>query len=618
MTATQGCGREGRLQGGRGSAMPAGAALAAPPPYGFLAALRWHVAGASPEPLPATPRRLLTTLPGMSIRVDCHDGVTSLRDADLGLSVLLHGYIKGAVPLALIGARYRALGDACVREWSGSFALLIVDEREGLLWLATDKLGSRQVYLRLADHGYDIASRQEYLVDGCGALDPAGLAWYFSCGVVHGERSLLRGVRRLARATCCRIDAAGRCRRNRYWELRFSDGCGGHGRSAIQEELAALLTASARDCLPPRDPALISLSRGYDVAAIAGLLRGKLNRADLNSFSYGLDERLEGSDALLAGQMAATLGIAHRFVPSYDGQVAAAIERNARWGDGLTHFCDEALAWSILREQWQGVAPWVVTGEHCFGSRPYRRVEIDEAPRRCGLRRLAEAQWLRHLVPGALFDKAVAGQDADLEAIMTQAVDCAGAEDIKDYLFIDQKTCHVLLPWRESYAGRIGRVVCPWLDDALLEFFARLPPACRAEKSLYRETVAQMMPALFAGPRAACVGYIPDWNAELARARKELAAACFNGRAANPLDSFVDPVAVKRLLLRCADAARPARWSRDNLAAAAHGLARGALRRVGMELPPRAWPTPAQRTRFLLCYLVLRRYLEIARRPASP
>ncbi len=73
--------------------------------------------------------------------------------------------------------------------------------------------------------------------------------------------------------------------------------------------------------------------------------------------------------------------------------------------------------------------------------------------------------------------------------------------DLREYLYLDQRLPR-LLSWREAYAEPCGEVRNPLVDREVLELRQRFPKHLTLGKQLFKDTVTEMFPDLFAIDRA--------------------------------------------------------------------------------------------------------------------
>jgi asparagine synthase (glutamine-hydrolysing) len=122
--------------------------------------------------------------------------------------------------------RYREHGPGFVERLNGSFVVVVHDEREDRVLVATDRLGSRPVFLTETDDGTVVfADRIQRLAEHP-AVDPTFdhdyLAEYLGVRRAFGVRTPLSGVRALHPGSVATVDPAdGAVRTERYWRPRW-------------------------------------------------------------------------------------------------------------------------------------------------------------------------------------------------------------------------------------------------------------------------------------------------------------------------------------------------------------------------------------------------------------
>src|SRR5207244_2344354 len=137
--------------------------------------------------------------------------------------------VKGHGDTAVIPHLYEEHGVEFVDRLEGMFAIALYSARERRLVLARDRLGKKPLVLtRLADGTVAFASelRAFTTLPGFSAEpDLAALDAYLALGYVPGDRTGLRGVRRLPPAHRLVVDEAGE-RLERYWTPEPAAGDG--------------------------------------------------------------------------------------------------------------------------------------------------------------------------------------------------------------------------------------------------------------------------------------------------------------------------------------------------------------------------------------------------------
>jgi len=554
---------------------------------------------------------LVVETPSLRVSLKHFGDVQVLQDEAAEIDVVVHGELYDGSSLPRLISSYREVGPSFVAGCNGLFSILLVDRRGDRVVLATDRLGSKPLHVaRVAGCTY-VSSKLGHLVTpGC-RLDRAGVAWYLSNGVVHTDRTILEGVSRLPSASHCVLSGGG-AQVTRYWSHELAEEGGGRSFEQLSGDLADLLAACVQKRLGEEDDIHLSLSAGYDSRGILGLLCHAGRRESLRTFSYAVAEGIADSDAAIARRLADTCGVPHRLLLSYDGDLDAVIERNARWGDGSANFCDEALVWETLVSEQAAHRPRMVLGDTVLVDYEAEAVDFQDVLHVCGIREFAGLAWIQGLLPQgqyrALRD-AQAADLADLERLMSGLGDLL---DMRYFLYLDQRVCHVHLPWREDFAARGFAVQEPLLDNELLDFSRRLPRGLRRyQQRLYVAAATLLTPEVFTEPSAAVSGCVTDWRDQLYRRAAALATLSRDGGSpgASPLDDIIDPSVVGKVL-RLPQMAAAA--DDDRRLDAARRRMRKEWRRVRRKVTGRQLPTRTSPADFLRRYLVLRRFLEVS------
>jgi len=200
----------------------------------------------------------------------------------------------------VIAQAYEEWGPGCLDRMNGDFAFAIWDRRERELFLARDRFGIRPLFV--AEIGGDLvfASEAKAILrhpEARRELDPASLVETFTTWCVSPDGSSFPGIRELAPAHYIVAGPEGIREERRWWDLRFSDAgdVSPAERSALAEELDALLADATRLRLRADVPVAAYLSGGLDSSAIVALA---LEQMDETLYSFGIgfeDERFDES-----------------------------------------------------------------------------------------------------------------------------------------------------------------------------------------------------------------------------------------------------------------------------------------------------------------------------------
>jgi len=232
-------------------------------------------------------------------------------DNELGLGIVFNGciynYRELRAELRALGYRffsegdteviikgYHAWGIGCVDRFHGMFAFAIWERDSGRLILARDRLGIKPLYIANLEDGLRFASTLPALLAGGGvdtSIDPVALHHYMSFhAVVPAPYTILKGVRKLPPATVRMIEADGRSRDHRFWNLRFDSS---RDESDLtyedwQERVLDALRKAVERRLVADVPVGVLLSGGLDSSLIVGLL-AEQGQQGLNTFSVGFE-----------------------------------------------------------------------------------------------------------------------------------------------------------------------------------------------------------------------------------------------------------------------------------------------------------------------------------------
>ena len=279
-------------------------------------------------------------------------------DAALGLSIAFNGAIYNYRELReqlehkghrffshgdteVILKAYAQWGEHCVEHLSGMFAFAIWERDSGRVFLARDRLGIKPLYIAAIDQGLRFASSLPALLASGGIdteIDPVGLHHYMTLhAVVPAPRTVLRGVRKLEPGTTLTVEADGKQKSRRYWDVRFETP--ERDRATSFEEWQERSLFTLRQAVKRRTvadvPVGVLLSGGFDSSLIVGLL-AELGTAPIDTFSIGFEavDDQEGDEFEYSDLIAKHYGTRHhkifvgsdKTLPNLPGCIAAMSE----------------------------------------------------------------------------------------------------------------------------------------------------------------------------------------------------------------------------------------------------------------------------------------------------
>lgn len=207
---------------------------------------------------------------------------------------------------------YEEEGERLVNRLRGMFAFAIWDSGKRRLLLARDRLGIKPLYFSHDGEKLLFGSELKALLAHPGVardIDPAALEDYLAYGMVSGERSIFRGVRKLlpGHTLMVRPGEWGRAPR-RYWQLQREPD---EGRS--QEDWEEAIRAKVREAIKLHliadVPVGAFLSGGVDSSVVVSSSAGA-TRGALRTFSIGFREQAF-SELPFAREVADQFGAQH-------------------------------------------------------------------------------------------------------------------------------------------------------------------------------------------------------------------------------------------------------------------------------------------------------------------
>jgi len=419
------------------------------------------------------------------------------------------------IPAGDIDAEY-------ARNLNGSWALFHFDADRDEVVVVTDRLNSRRVF-----HSCDGQTR--WFSSGLGrhprrggAIDAVAVGWYLTHGAMYGNRTPFEAIRTLPPSSLHRIRPHGTTT-ERYWLPTFSEPQSSSADARrLQADFGDLLVDAVRCRVAGADPLCVSLSAGYDAAGIAGILGERLRQPDVRCFSYARGPAKEGSDERISAETARRLGYSHEVLTSYVGDYPSWLEANARASNAMAGLCDEVDAWAALAKQMTGLTATILVGDECLGWTDYALGQPADALRAAQIQGGPHLDSARRVLSPDACATAIEGIESDIRAMLSEAPRFADLHDLKDYFYTSQRAPNYILPWRQSFASRVGNVRFPLLDTRVLDFMATVPAPLRRQKALYRRTIRSLCPITFSLPRATSASYHVDHSAEFATAGSSL------------------------------------------------------------------------------------------------
>jgi asparagine synthase (glutamine-hydrolysing) len=224
------------------------------------------------------------------------------------------GILPASSVEAVLAAGYERWSRNLLARLRGSFALVVIDEREHRALIAADQAGGHSIYFHAAGERLEFAS-EVHLLLGLLPVRPApdavGVVHWFSDFPPPVGRTLYEGVHELRGGECFELSPAGWSRSD-YWALRYEPPP-----ALSQAEAADLLWASLVRAVESRlgesENVGLVMSAGVDSSAVAAaaVAVGRESGSTLRGYSAVFpgdpDERVDESERI--DQLVAGLGL---------------------------------------------------------------------------------------------------------------------------------------------------------------------------------------------------------------------------------------------------------------------------------------------------------------------
>jgi len=196
---------------------------------------------------------------------------------------------------------YEDAGLACVDKLRGMFAFALVDERNGRVMIARDRMGEKPLYIVERPDSLVFSSELGSLI-ACGVvpfeIDYDGVKALYHWNYLPEPFSAVRGVRRLPAGALMDIEPRRRRVQERvYWRLEDAPPLHDEPVERIRQEIQSIGAIVAGSDVPVG----VTLSGGIDSSAVAAMACRQRN-GDLTAFSTGYegytwqDERAEAAE----------------------------------------------------------------------------------------------------------------------------------------------------------------------------------------------------------------------------------------------------------------------------------------------------------------------------------
>jgi asparagine synthase (glutamine-hydrolysing) len=431
------------------------------------------------------------------------------------------------------------------RALDGMFAFAVWDDRRRRLVIGRDRAGKKPLYYWSSGETFVFASEiKGILASGKvdARLDPAAIAPYLTFGYVPTPGTFYEGIRSLPPGHVLTLDETMVPRIEPYWRLEVP-GAGGPARAALSMQDAAaevrrLLEAAVERRMVADVPLGAFLSGGIDSSAIVGVM-ARLSTRPVETFTIGFEDR-DGFDERPHARAVAELHRTNHHEHVVAPDAVDLVERLV-WHHDQPFGDSSAIPTFLLSEVTRRDVTVALSGDggdEVFGG--YERFAAALATQpfgrlpggvRRGLAGLLTAPSLRRVHPGfGKVGRFARAADAGLpdalaswvsfidapsrEALLGEASDAGmadfrarwertrGAAPLDRILALNFETYlldDLLVKADRMSMAHALEVRSPFLDTALIEFSARLPPRLKVRglklKRVLKEAVSDLMPA---------------------------------------------------------------------------------------------------------------------------
>ena len=183
---------------------------------------------------------------------------------------------------------WESWGPDCLEHLTGMFAFALWDRRQGVLFVARDRLGKKPLYYGKTGAGALVFGSELAALTSVAGLshqiDPASVDDFFALGYVPEPRTIFTGISKLPPAHFLLLRHGDDPVPQRYWEPPTQANPCDEG--AAIEALQALLVSSTRKRLMSDVPLGAFLSGGVDSSAVVATA-ARLQTAPLATFTIG-------------------------------------------------------------------------------------------------------------------------------------------------------------------------------------------------------------------------------------------------------------------------------------------------------------------------------------------
>ncbi|MFZ1681627.1 MAG: asparagine synthase (glutamine-hydrolyzing) [Rhizobiaceae bacterium] len=421
----------------------------------------------------------------------------NFADIKLELKALGEHFVSRSDTEVLLRAIARFGLENAVKRFNGIFAFVCYDAKERRLLVGRDRYGIKPLYWCRTRTSFLFASEPKAFLghpDYAMAIDPEGMAEYFTFQNFLTDRTIFKGVRMVPAGHIASLDCTrdGPFATSEYWDFRFDEPANPKPHKDLKRELLFLFEQAVSRQLVSDVDVSCYLSGGMDSGSITAVAARILPK--LTTFTCGFDltsasgAELHFDERRLAEHMSYLFGTEHYEVVLKAGDMERAIPRlvhhldEPRVGQSYPNFYVAGLASRFGKVVLGGTG-----GDELFGGYPWRYYRAAHAHNTDEFVNSYFPFWQRLLprdrLAATLAPLGLEAGQVDVEEVF-RSVLARHPVDFSDpsaslnlALYFEAKTfLHGLLVVEDKLSmahGLESRV--PFLDNDLVDFAMRIP-----------------------------------------------------------------------------------------------------------------------------------------------
>lgn len=426
---------------------------------------------------------------------------TGILKNKMGFNVCIHGEIYNddlgnQDQTEYVSNLYKQQGKDFAAYLNGSFSILLFDEEQSRIYLATDRIASKPVIYYHNSEFFVFAPELKSIL---AVLQIAGVkvranmsavADVLTNSFITGCKTLVEDVFLLERASVLELKGNS-INKYRYWEYRFNEDMKDLGRKYYQENLSILLRQAVDRRIRSDHKYGLLLTGGFDSRGILGCCLSKDKIID--TFTYGA-KKIRSSDPVIAEALSEKVrGLKNIYYPLDIKKYLKSIQDSANILDGMGNAIEEWPFYRTIRERY-GIQI-LLCGERCFGW--YDVFLEDEEAMFATLDIYLMERFSQHgsILKKEYFDLLCEASRQNM-ARLSETCKMKDLHNRKDFFYLDQRLARLINPWRYAISTEV-EVRNPWLDNDVLDFVASFPEKYRRGRRLYKLTLRSMFPDLF-------------------------------------------------------------------------------------------------------------------------